>query len=144
MRIYYLYRNNPDENNKLIRNEIMTKIEELLRQVGADFNLENKSVKATVSTNGDNIINIRIEVLKDNSAKIQTEKFEEYLNTLPDDLFMATLEVLGEDEVKRIDNCLHSDDLEAVRSAIIKSKQALSKVIEAKLNELKQILPSCR
>ncbi len=57
---------------------------------------------------------------------------------------MATLEVLGEDEVKRIDNCLHSDDLEAVRSAIIKFKQALSKVIEAKLNELKQILPSCR
>jgi len=144
LRIYYLYRNNPDENSKLIRNEIMTKIEELLRQVGADFNLENKSVKATVSTNGDNIINIRIEVLKDNSAKIQTEKFEEYLNTLPDDLFMATLEVLGEDEVKRIDNCLHSDDLEAVRSAIIKFKQALSKVIEAKLKELKSILPSCK
>ena len=122
----------------------MKKIEELLRQVGADFNLENKSVKATVSSNGDDIINIRIEVLKDNSAKIQTEKFEEYVNTLPDDLFMATLEVLGEDEVKRIDNCLHSEDLETVRSAIIKFKQALSKVIEIKLNELKSILPSCR
>ena len=122
----------------------MSKIDELLKRVGADFNLENKKVKAIVSSNGENIINIRIEVLKDNSAKIQTEKFEEYVNTLPDDLFMATLEVLGEDEVKRIDNCIHSEDLESVRSGIIKFKQALSKVIEAKLNELKSILPSCK
>ena len=139
-----MYRNNPDENSKQFKKKIMSKIDELLKRVGADFNLENKSVKATVTSNGSNIINIRIEVLKDNSAKIQTEKFEEYVNTLPDDLFMATLEVLGEDEVKRIDNCIHSEDLESVRSGIIKFKQALSKVIEAKLNELKSILPSCK
>jgi archaellum component FlaF (FlaF/FlaG flagellin family) len=139
-----LYRNNPDENSKQFKKKIMSKIDELLKRVGADFNLENKSVKATVTSNGSNIINIRIEVLKDNSAKIQTEKFEEYVNTLPDDLFMATLEVLGEDEVKRIDNCIHSEDLESVRSGIIKFKKALSKVIEAKLTELKSILPSCR
>ena len=137
-----MYRNNPDENSKQVKKKIMSKIDELLKRVGADFNLENKSVKATVTSNGSNIINIRIEVLKDNSAKIQTEKFEEYVNTLPDDLFMATLEVLGEDEVKRIDNCIHSEDLESVRSGIIKFKQALSKVIEAKLNELKSILES--
>jgi archaellum component FlaF (FlaF/FlaG flagellin family) len=139
-----LYRNNPDENSKQFKKKIMSKIDELLKKVGADFNLENKSVKATVTSNGSNIINIRIEVLKDNSAKIQTEKFEEYVNTLPDDLFMATLEVLGEDEVKRIDNCIHSEDLESVRSGIIKFKKALSKVIEAKLTELKSILPSCK
>ena len=139
-----MYRNNPDENSKQVKKKIMSKIDELLKRVGADFNLENKKVKAIVTSNGENIINIRIEVLKDNSAKIQTEKFEEYVNTLPDDLFMATLEVLGEDEVKRIDNCIHSEDLESVRSGIIKFKQALSKVIEAKLNELKSILPSCK
>ena len=139
-----MYRNNPDENSKQIKKKIMSKIDELLKKVGADFNLENKKVKATVSSDGDKIINIRIEVLKDNSAKIQTEKFEEYVNTLPDDLFMATLEVLGEDEVKRIDNCIHSEDLESVRSGIIKFKKALSKVIEAKLTELKSILPSCK
>ena len=139
-----MYRNNPDENSKQFKKKIMSKIDELLKRVGADFNLENKSVKATVTSNGSNIINIRIEVLKDNSAKIQTEKFEEYVNTLPDDLFMATLEVLGEDEVKRIDNCIHSEDLESVRSGIIKFKKALSKVIEAKLTELKSILPSCK
>ena len=121
----------------------MSKIDELLKQVGADFNLENKKVKATVSSDGDKIINIRIEVLEDNSAKIQSDKFKEYVNTLPDDLFIATLETLGQDTVKRIDNCLNSNDLEAVRSAIIKFKNTLKKTIMMKLNELNSILPSC-
>ena len=122
----------------------MSKIDELLKKVGADFNLENKSVKATVTSNGSNIINIRIEVLKDNSAKIQTEKFEEYVNTLPDDLFMATLEVLGEDEVKRVNDCIFSENLESVRAGIHKFKKVLRKVINDKLNELNSILPSCK
>ena len=122
----------------------MSKIDELLKQVGADFNLENKKVKATVSSNGDKIINIRIEVLEDNSAKIQSDKFKEYVNTLPDDLFIATLETLGQDEVKRIDNCINSNDLEAVRSGILKFKQALKKTITIRLNELNSILPSCQ
>ena len=124
-------------------NKIMSKIDELLKQVGADFDIENKKAKVTVSSNGTDIINIKIEVLEDNSAKIESEKFEEYVNTLPDDLFMETLEILGQDEVKRIDKCIHSNDLESVRGGIIKFKQALAKVIETKLAELKQILPSC-
>ena len=53
------------------------------------------------------------------------------------------MEILGQDEVKRIDKCINSDDLESVRGGIIKFKQALAKVIETKLAELKQILPSC-
>ena len=60
----------------------MSKIDELLKKVGADFDIENKKVKAIVSTNGENVINIRIEVLEDNSAKIESEKFQEYVSTL--------------------------------------------------------------
>jgi hypothetical protein len=122
----------------------MSKIDELLKKVASDLDIENSKIKATVSRTGQNIINIKIELLEDNIAKKQTEKFEEYVNTLPDDLFMATLEILGQDEVKRIDKCIHSNDLESVRGGIIKFKQALAKVIETKLAELKQILPSCR
>ena len=66
-------------------NKIMSKIDELLKQVGADFDIENKKAKVTVSSNGTDIINIKIEVLEDNSAKIESEKFEEYINTLPDE-----------------------------------------------------------
>ena len=121
----------------------MSKIDELLKKVASDLDIENSKIKATVNRTEQNIINIRIELLEDNIIKKQTEKFEEYVNTLPDDLFMATLEILGQDEVKRIDKCIHSNNLESVRGGIIKFKQALAKVIENKLAELKQILPSC-
>lgn len=121
----------------------MSKIDELLKKVASDLDIENSKIKATVTRTEQNIINIRIELLEDNIAKKQTEEFEEYVNTLPDELFMATLEILGQDEVKRIDKCIHSNDLESVRGGIIKFKQALAKVIENKLTELKQILPSC-
>ena len=121
----------------------MSKIDELLKKVASDLDIENSKIKATVTRTEQNVINIRIELLEDNIVKKQIEKFEEYVNTLPDDLFMATLEILGQDEVKRIDKCIHSNDLESVRGGIIKFKQALAKVIETKLAELKQILPSC-
>ena len=138
-----MYRNNPDENSKQIKKKIMSKIDELLKKVGADFNLENKKVKAIVSTNGENIINIRIEVLEDNSAKIESEKFQEYVNTLPDDLFMSVLDLMGEDEVKRVNDCIFSENLESVRAGILKFKQVLKKAIKIKLTELNSILPSC-
>lgn len=121
----------------------MSKIDELLKKVASDLDIENSKIKATVTRTEPHIINIRIELLEDDIIKKQTEKFEEYVNTLPDDLFMATLEILGQDEVKRIDKCIHSNNLESVRGGIIKFKQALAKVIENKLAELKQILPSC-
>ena len=122
----------------------MSKIDELLKKVASDLDIENSKIKATVNRTEQNIINIKIELLEDNIVKKQTEKFKEYVNTLPDDVFIATLEILGQDEVKRIDKCINSDDLESVRGGIIKFKQALAKVIENKLTELKQILPSCR
>ena len=138
-----MYRNKSDKKyNNLIR-KFMSKIDELLKKVASDLDIENSKIKATVNRTEQNIINIRIELLEDDIIKKQTEKFEEYVNTLPDDLFMATLEILGQDEVKRIDKCIHSNDLESVRGGIIKFKQALAKVIENKLAELKQILPSC-
>ena len=121
----------------------MSKIDELLKKVASDLDIENSKIKATVTRTEQNVINIRIELLEDNIVKKQTEKFKEYVNTLPDDVFIATLEILGQDEVKRIDKCIHSNDLESVRGGIIKFKQALAKVIENKLAELKQILPSC-
>ena len=139
-----MYRNKSDKKyNNLIR-KFMSKIDELLKKVASDLDIENSKIKATVSRTEQNIINIKIELLEDNIVKKQTEKFKEYVNTLPDDVFVATLEILGQDEVKRIDKCINSDDLESVRGGIIKFKQALAKVIESKLTELKQILPSCR
>ena len=139
-----MYRNKPDEKYTNLIRKFMSKIDELLKKVASDLDIENSKIKATVTRTEQNIINIRIELLEDNIVKKQTEKFKEYVNTLPDDVFIATLEILGQDEIKRIDKCINSDDLESVRGGIIKFKQALAKVIENKLTELKQILPSCR
>ena len=125
-------------------NKIMSKIDELLKQVGADFDIENKKAKVTVSSNGTDIINIKIEVLEDNSAKIESEKFEEYVNTLPDELFEAVIDLIGEDELKRINDCLASDDLESVRSGIAKFKYYLKKTICSKINDLNNILQLCK
>lgn len=125
-------------------NKIMSKIDELLKQVRADFDIENKKVKATVSSNGTDIINIKIEVLEDNSAKIESEKFEEYINTLPDELFEAVIDLIGEDELKRINDCLASDNLESVRSGIVKFKYYLKKTICSKINDLNNILQLCK
>lgn len=121
----------------------MSKIDELLKKVGADLDIENKKIKATVSRTGDKIINIKIEVLEDNSAKIESEKFQEYVNTLPDDLFEAVLDLMGEDEIKRVNDCISSENIDSVRAGIIKFKQTLKKVINGKINELNSILPSC-
>ena len=125
-------------------NKIMSKIDELLKQVGADFDIENKKAKVTVSSNGTDIINIKIEVLEDNSAKIESEKFEEYVNTLPDELFEAVIDLIGEDELKRINDCLASNDLESVRSGIVKFKYDLKKTICSKINDLNNILQLCK
>lgn len=121
----------------------MSKIDELLKRVGADFDLENKKIKATVSKYNDNIVNIRIEVLEDNTVELEVKAFEEYISTLPDDLFMEVIEYLGHDESQRINDCIYSGNLESVRSGILKFKQSLKKVIEARMEELSSILPSC-
>lgn len=121
----------------------MSKIEELLHKVASDLDLDNKKLKATVTQNGDNIVNIRIEVLEDKSAQIEREAFENFAKQIPDDLFVEAIECLGQPEVSRINECLASDDVEAVRSGVLKFKNTLKKVTLNKIKELKDILPSC-
>ena len=123
----------------------MSKIDELLKKVGADFGLDDKRVKATVSTDGQNIVNIRIEVLEDESelARKESEAFQEYVKTLPDDIFVAVCEILGNNEINKIDKCIFSDNLETVRSGAFKFKAVLKNYLLAKKNELEDILASC-
>ena len=125
-------------------NKIMSKIDELLKQVGADFDIENKKAKVTVSSNGTDIINIKIEVLEDNSAKIESEKFEEYINTLTDELFEAVIDFIGEDELKRINDCLVSVFFKSERNGVVKFKYYLKKTICSKINDLNNILQLCK
>lgn len=75
---------------------------------------------------------ITITVHRDEKAE-----FKAFLDQLDDDLFIETCELL---DVQKIQECLDSDDIEAVRSAIIKFKSALHEVIENKIEYLKSFL----
>lgn len=67
-----------------------------------------------------------------NLAKKEAEDFTKYLETLDDELFTEVCESLG--DVVRISNCLNSDNLDTVRSAILRFKQELKKVLTDKIN----------
>lgn len=67
-----------------------------------------------------------------NLAKKEAEDFTKYLETLDDELFTEVCESLG--DVARISSCLNSDNLDTVRSAILRFKQELKKVLTDKIN----------
>ena len=68
------------------------------------------------------------------NAKSEAEDFQKYLEKLDDDLFTDVCESLGGEQLTRIANCLHSDDVEAVRSGILRFKQELKEVLTTKIS----------
>lgn len=73
-------------------------------------------------------------------ADKEADTFQKYLESLDDDLFVGACEYLGEDNIHRIQECLKSGKLETVRSGIAKFKEALSKLVNAKIEYLKSLL----
>ena len=70
-------------------------------------------------------------------ANEEVGKFQKYLESLDDDLFIDACEYLGESELNKIQKCLESVKLESVRAGIIKFKTALSSVVTMKIEQLK-------
>lgn len=68
-----------------------------------------------------------------NLAKEEAEDFKEFLEALDEDLFLDTCESLGQDNVARIHNCIHSEDVEAVRSGVLRFKKELREVLINKI-----------
>lgn len=73
-------------------------------------------------------------------ADKEADTFQKYLESLDDDLFVGACEYLGEDNIHRIQECLKSGKLETVRSGIAKFREALSKLVNAKIEYLKSLL----
>ena len=70
-------------------------------------------------------------------ANEEVGKFQKYLESLDDDLFIDVCEYLGKSELNKIQECLESEKLESVRAGITKFKMALSKVVTMKIEQLK-------
>lgn len=73
-------------------------------------------------------------------ADKEADTFQKYLESLDDDLFVGACEYLGEDNIHRIQECLKSGKLETVRSGIAKFREALSKLVNDKIEYLKSLL----
>ena len=70
-------------------------------------------------------------------ANEEVGKFQKYLESLDDDLFIDVCEYLGESELNKIQECLGSGKLESVRAGITKFRMALSNVVTMKIEQLK-------
>lgn len=70
-------------------------------------------------------------------ANEEVGKFQKYLESLDDDLFIDVCEYLGESELNKIQECLESGKLELVRAGIAKFRMALSNVVTMKIEQLK-------
>lgn len=72
-------------------------------------------------------------------ADKEASRFQSYLETLDDDLFVDVCEYLGE-EVHKIQECLESGKLETVRSGVAKFKMALTSVVKKQIEYLNSLL----
>ena len=74
------------------------------------------------------------------TAKSEAQDFQKYIETIDDNLFTDVCESLGGEQLSRIANCLNSDDIEAVRSAVLRFKQEMRNVLVKKINFYKECL----
>ena len=68
------------------------------------------------------------------TAKSEAQDFQKFIETIDDELFTDVCESLGGEQLSRIANCLNSDDVESVRSAVLRFKQEMKNVLVKKIN----------
>ena len=68
------------------------------------------------------------------TAKSEAKDFQEFIKNIDDELFTDVCESLGGEQLSRIANCLNSNDIEAVRSAVLRFKQEMRTVLVKKIN----------
>ena len=74
------------------------------------------------------------------TAKSEAQDFQKFIETIDDNLFTDVCESLGGEQLSRIANCLNSDDVESVRSAVLRFKQEMRNVLVKKINFYKECL----
>jgi hypothetical protein len=73
-------------------------------------------------------------------AEKEAEDFNKYVNSIEDDLFVEICEQLGSETVLKINNCLKSNDIEQVRSAVLRFKQEFKKLLLLKIEKYNKYL----
>lgn len=126
---------------KLIDLEQFQELFNALAENGEYNYSENGLNISAKSSDGCTSLQISYEEPK-NLAENEAEDFREFLNNLDDDLFIDVCDSLGQETVARIHNCLNSEDVEAVRSGILRFKNELREVLVNKINYYSECLNS--
>ena len=125
--------------------ELMIDLEKLMdmEQFQELFNILAENGEFNYSENGLNIsakssdnalqLQVSYETPKP-TAKSEAQDFQKIIETIDDDLFTDVCESLGGEQLSRIANCLNSDDVESVRSAVLRFKQEMKNVLVKKIN----------
>lgn len=89
------------------------------------------------ATSSDGQLSIQVSY---NKAKSEAEDFTKFLEDLEEDLFIEVCESLGQENIARIHKCLKSEDVEAVRSGILRFKKELREILIKKVNYYQECL----
>ena len=99
------------------------------------FNKNGLDISMNSSDNG-----FELSVKYVNPVQSEVDKFTDFLNSLDDELFVNICEKIGNDGLQRIQNCLDSENIESVRSAVSYFKSHAREYIEDKTKYLNEQL----
>ena len=118
---------------KLMDMEQFQELFNILAENG-EFNYSENGLNISAKSS-DNALTLQVsyETPKRN-AKTEAQDFQEFIKTIDDDLFTDVCESLGGEQLSRIANCLNSDDVESVRSGVLRFKKEMREVLNNKIN----------
>ena len=124
---------------KLMDMEQFQELFNILAENG-EFNFSENGLNISAKSS-DNALQLQVsyETPKP-TAKSEAQDFQKFIETIDDDLFTDVCESLGGEQLSRIANCLNSDDVESVRSAVLRFKQEMRNVLVEKINFYKECL----
>ena len=99
------------------------------------FNKNGLDISMNSSNNG-----FELSIKYTNPVQSEVDKFTDFLNSLDDELFVNICEKIGNDGLQRIQNCLDSENIESVRSAVSYFKAHAREYIEDKTKYLNEQL----
>ena len=117
---------------KLLDMEQFQELFNVLAENG-EFNFSENGLNISAKSS-DNELSLKVSYeTPKQTAESEAKDFQKFIETIDDNLFTDVCESLGGEQLSRIANCLNSDDVEAVRSAILRFKQEMRDVVTNKI-----------
>lgn len=111
----------------------------ILNNENYSFNENGLNIQAKSSENGYQI-EINYSEPTEDLIKKEVEAFEEWVQTIDDEIFTGLCEGMGGEEISKISNCLKSKDIESVRAGIIKFKSHLYAYLNNRIDYYRKCL----